>query len=126
MHDEKIVDPEVRIRADRGPGEGIGVVEAPRGLLIHHYVADETGKLKKANLVVATTNNNQAINLTLRTVAKEIINGDKLSEAALNKVEMAIRCYDPCLSCSTHMIGRMPLEIALLDNQGKELDRIRR
>jgi NAD-reducing hydrogenase large subunit len=126
LQDDEIVDTEVRVRADRGPGEGIGVVEAPRGVLIHHYLADETGKLKKANLVVATTNNNQAINLTLREAAKQFVNGDKLTEGALNKVEMAIRCYDPCLSCSTHMIGQMPLEIVLADRRGIELDKIRR
>ncbi len=126
LEDEEIVNPKVRVRATRGPGEGIGVVEAPRGTLIHHYVADEAGKLKRANMIVATTNNNQAINQTLQKVAEECITSDKLSEAALNKVEMAIRCYDPCLSCSTHMIGQMPLEIVLFNSQGHQLDLIRR
>jgi len=124
--DDEIVSPDVRVKASRTAGEGIGVVEAPRGVLIHHYQADEAGKLEKVNLVVATTNNNLAINTSLKEVAKKFVSGDKLTEGALNKVEMAIRSYDPCLSCSTHMIGQMPLEIVLLDPNGHQLDMVGR
>jgi NAD-reducing hydrogenase large subunit len=100
-------------------GEGVGVIEAPRGTLFHHYWANESGQLKKVNLIVATGNNNWAMSEAVDSVAKTYIKGPDVSEGMLNRVEAAIRAYDPCLSCSTHAVGQMPLEVEYLDPQGK-------
>ena len=108
------------------PGQGVGVIEAPRGTLFHDYGTDEHGLLTRVNLIVATGNNNWAMHTAAGSVAKAFVNGNKLTEGMLNRVEAAIRCYDPCLSCATHAIGRMPLEIRLLAADGTELDRISR
>lgn len=105
-------------------GEGIGVIEAPRGTLIHHYRTDEYGNIKMANLIVATVHNNAAINLSIAEAVKEYIYGEKIDERALNKIEMAIRAYDPCLSCATHAIGQMPLTINLFDSKGKKINQL--
>ena len=99
-------------------GEGIGTIEAPRGTLFHHYWCDETGKLTKVNLIVATGHNNWAMSKSVDMVAKEFVDGNNLKEGMLNRVEAAIRCYDPCLSCSTHALGQMPLIIKLIDSDG--------
>jgi NAD-reducing hydrogenase large subunit len=112
----------VRVKVDRRRGEGVGVVEAPRGTLIHHYWADDCGKIEKVNIIVATAHNNSAINRSLSAVAREFVKGGKIEEGALNMVEMAVRCYDPCLSCATHAIGQMPLRISLLDAEGTVVD----
>jgi NAD-reducing hydrogenase large subunit len=122
IHDDQIVSEDVRVKVDRRRGEGVGVVEAPRGTLIHHYWADESGKIEKANIIVATAHNNTAINMSVNAVAKEFVKGGKIEEGALNMVEMAVRCYDPCLSCATHAIGQMPLNITLLDAGGAVVD----
>jgi len=106
--------------------EGIGVVEAPRGTLIHHYWVDEKGTIEKVNLIVSTGHNNWAMNKAVEEVAKAFIDGKNLKEGMLNRVEGAIRCYDPCLSCSTHAIGKMPLLIELYDKDGNLLDTIKR
>jgi len=98
---------------------GIGVIEAPRGTLFHHYEIDEQGLVTRANLIVSTTNNNQAMNESIRQVAHEHLNGQELTEALLNQLEVAIRAYDPCLSCATHALGQMPLEVSLFDVDGK-------
>lgn len=98
--------------------EGIGVIEAPRGTLIHHYWVDEKGTIEKVNLIVATGHNNWAMSKSVESVAKGFIDGKNLKEGMLNRVEGAIRCYDPCLSCSTHAIGKMPLLIEIYDNNG--------
>jgi len=108
------------------PGQGVGVVEAPRGTLFHDYGTDENGLLTRVNLIVATGNNNWAMHTAAGSVAKAFVQGNKLTEGMLNRVEAAIRCYDPCLSCSTHAIGKMPLEIRLLAADGTELDKISR
>lgn len=121
--DDEIVSREVRVQVQRQAGEGIGCIEAPRGTLFHHYHVDEVGKITRANLIVATVQNNPAMNLSVNAVAKEFVKGNKISEGMLNRVEMAIRCYDPCLSCATHAIGQMPLEINLLAADGTLLDR---
>lgn len=126
LHDDEIVSGEVRVKVDRQQGEGVGVIEAPRGTLIHHYWADDAGKIEKANIIVATAHNNAAINSSVNEVAKEFVKGGKIEEGALNMVEMAVRCYDPCLSCATHAIGQMPLEISLIDAGGKVLDTVER
>jgi len=126
LDDDEIVSHEVRVRLDRAAGEGIGVVEAPRGTLIHHYWADEVGRVERVNIIVATAQNNPAINKSVNEVAKKYIGGHKVEEGALNMVEMAIRCYDPCLSCATHALGQMPLTITLVGPEGQELSRLQR
>jgi len=108
------------------PGQGVGVIEAPRGTLFHDYSTDENGLLTRVNLIVATGNNNWAMHTASGLVAKAFVDGNKLTEGMLNRVEAAIRCYDPCLSCSTHAIGKMPLEITLVAADGTVLDRISR
>jgi NAD-reducing hydrogenase large subunit len=108
------------------PGQGVGVVEAPRGTLFHDYSTDENGVLTRVNLIVATGNNNWAMHTAAGAVAKAYVDGTKLTEGMLNRVEAAIRCYDPCLSCSTHAIGKMPLEVTLIASDGTILDRISR
>ena len=108
--------------------EGVGVVEAPRGTLFHHYVVDEGGAIERVNLIVSTGQNNLAMNQSVAAVARQYVkaNGEGLKEGMLNKVEAAIRCYDPCLSCSTHAIGQMPLIVELVDAGGALVDRIQR
>ncbi|MBI5250305.1 MAG: nickel-dependent hydrogenase large subunit, partial [Desulfomonile tiedjei] len=104
--------------------EGVGVVEAPRGTLIHHYKVDEQGLMTWANLIVATGHNNLAMNRGILQVARRFVNGDKISDGALNRVEALIRAFDPCLSCSTHAIGRMPLKIRLVGPDGTLLHEV--
>jgi NAD-reducing hydrogenase large subunit len=99
-------------------GEGVGVLEAPRGTLFHHYWADENGRLERVNLIVATGHNNWAMSQAVDSVAKTYITGPQVEEGMLNRVEAAVRAYDPCLSCSTHAVGQMPIEIQVLDAQG--------
>ncbi len=108
------------------PGQGVGVIEAPRGTLFHDYGTDEDGILTRVNLIVATGNNNWAMHTAAGAVAKAYVDGTKLTEGMLNMVEAAIRCYDPCLSCSTHAIGKMPLVVTLVAADGTVLDRISR
>jgi len=128
---ELIKDPEItstKIRNPVGePGEGIGVVEAARGTLIHHYKLDKNGLIDKANLIVATTNNAGAINMSVRDAAKGIIKKGKVNDGLLNMVEMAFRAYDPCFACATHTLpGGMPLEVNVYDNNRKLYKTIRR
>jgi len=101
---------------------GVGVIEAPRGTLIHHYKVDEHDQIVRCNLIVSTTHNNQAMNEAIRQVARQYIDGRKLTEGLLNHIEVAIRAFDPCLSCATHALGKMPLEVELLDAQGDRAD----
>jgi NAD-reducing hydrogenase large subunit len=102
--------------------EGIGVIEAPRGTLFHHYEVDDNDIVTKANLIVSTTSNNQAMNESVRQVAAEYLSGRELTEPLLNNLEVAIRAYDPCLSCATHAVGKMPLQLELVDAQGAIID----
>ena len=106
-------------------GEGVGVLEAPRGTLFHHYWADEHGQLTRVNLIVATGHNNWAMSNAVDSVAKTYITGPQVHEGLLNRVEAAVRAYDPCLSCSTHAVGQMPLEIQVLDPHGNLLQTLR-
>jgi NAD-reducing hydrogenase large subunit len=107
--------------------EGIGLVEAPRGTLFHHYEIDKNDLIKMCNLIVSTTNNNEPMNRAVRDVADEMISGQKsIREGMLNAVEVAIRAYDPCLSCATHAMGKMPLEVDLYDSNGRLLDQQRK
>jgi NAD-reducing hydrogenase large subunit len=107
-------------------GEGVGILEAPRGTLIHHYKADETGKLTSVNLIVATGHNNWAMTEAVDSVAKTYIVGGEIREGMLNRVEAAVRAHDPCLSCSTHAVGQMPIQIEMLDSQGQVVKTISR
>lgn len=121
---ELIKDPEItsqKIRNPVGePGEGMGVTEAARGTLIHHYKLDKNGLIDKANLIVATTNNSGAINMSIRDAAKGVIKKGKVDNATLNMVEMAFRAYDPCFACATHTLpGGMPLEVNIYDHKKK-------
>jgi len=125
LNDPQILNPHVRAFAQPNHYEGVGVVEAPRGTLIHHYKVDEEGLMTWANLIVATGNNNLAMNRGVLQVAKQFITGDKISEGALNRVEAVIRAFDPCLSCSTHALGRMTIPIQLLGPDGTVLDEVR-
>jgi NAD-reducing hydrogenase large subunit len=105
---------------------GIGVIEAPRGTLFHHYEIDDNGIVTRANLIVSTTNNNTAMNESIRRVANDLFDGRELTEAMLNSIEVAIRAYDPCLSCATHALGKMPLEVQLVAPDGSVRDRLYR
>lgn len=104
--------------------EGIGLLEAPRGTLFHHYKINDHDQIEMANLIVSTTNNNIPMNLAVESVAKQYLTGHAvISEGMMNAVEVAIRAYDPCLSCATHALGKMPLEISLLDKDDRLIDR---
>ncbi len=121
---ELVEDPDVtggRTRAFAGVNQdkGIGIMEAPRGTLIHEYDVDEFGIIKKVNLLVATGNNNQAMNKTVLQIAKAYMSGKQITEGLMNRVEHGIRLYDPCLSCSTHAVGKMPLHIQVVDPTGE-------
>jgi NAD-reducing hydrogenase large subunit len=107
-------------------GEGVGCLEAPRGTLFHHYWTDGNGVITKVNLIVATGHNNWAMNQAINLVAKRYVDGTRLSEGMLNRVEAAIRAYDPCLSCSTHAVGQMPIRLELYSPDGRVLDALQR
>ncbi|HKL21352.1 MAG TPA: nickel-dependent hydrogenase large subunit, partial [Tichowtungia sp.] len=102
--------------------ESVGLLEAPRGTLFHHYKVNQNDQVTMANLIVSTTNNNTPMNLAVEDVAKKYLSGTEITEGLLNHVEVAIRAYDPCLSCATHALGRMPLEVELRDAAGSLLD----
>ncbi len=121
-----ILSTHVRSVAGINRNEGIGVSEAPRGTLMHHYKVDDDGLVEWVNLVIATGHNNMAMNRSVQQVARHHIKGDKIEEPMLNRVEAVIRCYDPCLSCSTHALGNMALDIQLLSADGEVLDRVKR
>jgi NAD-reducing hydrogenase large subunit len=117
-----------RLRADAGINklQGVGVSEAPRGTLFHDYKVDENGQILKVNLIIATGQNNLAMNRTVAQIARHYVRGPKIAEGMLNRVEAGIRAFDPCLSCSTHADGRMALDVTLVDAQGSILDRATR
>jgi NAD-reducing hydrogenase large subunit len=106
--------------------EGVGIIEAPRGTLIHHYWVDGNGRIEKANLIVATGHNNLAMNRGVQLLAKKYVKAKKLQEGMLNRVEAVIRCYDPCLSCATHAVGQMPMRVELVDADGAILETLQR
>ena len=126
LEDPDILSTEIRTTAWPANREGVGVIEAPRGTLWHHYWVDEHGRLEKVNLIVATGNNNYAMSRAVEEVARQYVHGDTLKEGALNRVEAAIRAYDPCLSCSTHAVGQMPLVVEILAPDGSLLKQIAR
>jgi NAD-reducing hydrogenase large subunit len=123
LDDPEILSKDLRVNAKITNHEGVGVIEAPRGTLWHHYWVDEKGQLEKVNLIVATGSNNYAMSRAVEEVAKTYINGEPVAEGALNRVEAAIRCYDPCLSCSTHAVGKMPMEMVVYAADGREVSR---
>jgi F420-non-reducing hydrogenase large subunit len=121
---ELVRDPEITGKNVRNPvgapGEGIGIVEAARGTLIHRYALDKDALVTNADLVVATTNNCGAINMSIRDAARGLIHGDKVDDGVLNRVEMAFRAYDPCFGCATHFaVGQMPLTLNVYDADRK-------
>ncbi len=118
LDDPDILSTDLLVSGERQP-EGIGVIEATRGTLIHHYEVGDDDLITKANLIVATTNNNQAMNEAIRAVARDKLSGHKVDEPLLNNIEVAVRAYDPCLSCATHAVGKMPLRVELRDSQGE-------
>lgn len=126
IDDPDITSPHTRAKAGINCLEGIGVSEAPRGTLFHHYNVDENGMIKKVNLIIATGHNNLAMNKTVTQIAKHYIHNGDVSEGLLNRVEAGIRNFDPCLSCSTHAFGKMPLLIELLASDGKLLQQLNR
>ena len=105
---------------------GVGIIEAPRGTLIHDYDVGDDDLVTRCNLIVSTTHNNQAMNEAVRAVARDYLDGHELTEGLLNHIEVAIRAYDPCLSCATHALGQMPLEVTLLAADGSQLDRVQK
>ncbi|MEL7034006.1 MAG: Ni/Fe hydrogenase subunit alpha [Cyanobacteria bacterium J06592_8] len=118
VDDPDVVSPRVRAKAGINNLEGIGVSEAPRGTLFHHYNVDENGLIEKVNLIIATGQNNLAMNKTVTQIAQHYIHGNEIPEGLLNRVEAGIRAYDPCLSCSTHAVGQMPLQVQLIRPDG--------
>jgi NAD-reducing hydrogenase large subunit len=126
LNDSEIVGTD--LMADKGPprGEGVGVIEAPRGTLFHHYRVGDNDLVTYCNLIVSTTNNNQAMNEAIRSVAARFLSGREITEGLLNHIEVAIRAYDPCLSCATHALGQMPLEVDLIDADGALVSRGRK
>ena len=121
-----ILSTHVRAVAEPNCEEGIGISEAPRGTLLHHYKVDSQGLIRWANLIIATGHNNLAMNRGIKQTASYFVQYGKLSPGALNRVEAVVRAFDPCLSCSTHAAGQMPLEISLIGPDGELLDRVRR
>jgi F420-non-reducing hydrogenase large subunit len=126
--EEEICSPEVRAIPTATPSEGVGVVEAPRGSLIHHYQTDDRGIVQTLNIIVATAHNYGAMCLSVKKAAMGVIKkGTQLTEGILNRIEMAFRAYDPCMACATHSLpGQMPLEVIVYDAQGEVVDRVRR
>jgi len=126
--DPLVTGEEFRVLPTQTPDEGVGSVEAPRGTLTHHYWTDERGILTRVNLIVGTTNNNAAINLSVRDAAKGLITkGKTITEGLLNTIEMAYRAYDPCMACATHTLpGQMPLEVVLRSPDGEVIRRLSR
>ncbi len=122
----EITGPHTRSTAGINRNEGIGVSEAPRGTLMHHYKVDDDGLVEWVNLVIATGHNNMAMNRAVLQVARHYVKGDRLEESMLNRVESVIRCYDPCLSCSTHALGQMAIKIDLLAPDGRVLSQLAR
>jgi NAD-reducing hydrogenase large subunit len=123
LHDADIMGSDLLVEGVRR-GEGVGVIEAPRGTLFHHYQIDENDIVTKANLIVSTTNNNQAMNESVRQVAATYLDGLEITEPLLNNLEVAIRAYDPCLSCATHALGKMPLEVELVNAEGQVVNQV--
>jgi len=126
--DPEITNPEIRVIPTETPTEGVGIVEAPRGTLTHHYITDERGLIVKANLIVGTTNNNAAICMSVKKAAQALIGGGKeITKGLLDRVEMAFRAYDPCFACATHALpGQMDLQVTVFGPSGETVANLRR
>src|SRR6516165_927295 len=125
LADPALLDTDLVASGPRGR-VAVGIIEAPRGTLIHHYEVDEQDLVTMCNLIVSTTHNNQAMNEALRQVARQYLDGHEPSEALLNHIEVAIRAFDPCLSCATHALGKMPLAVEIVDAGGTVVSRLTR
>ncbi|MBK9445671.1 MAG: Ni/Fe hydrogenase subunit alpha [Betaproteobacteria bacterium] len=125
LHDPDILGHDLMATGERA-SEGVGMIEAPRGTLIHHYAVDENDLVTMCNLIVSTTHNNQAMNEAIRHVARRYLYGREVTEGLLNHIEVAIRAYDPCLSCATHALGKMPLTVELRDSEGNLVHQLSR
>ena len=125
LHDPDILGHDLMAKGER-VSEGVGMIEAPRGTLIHHYAVDENDLVTMCNLIVSTTHNNQAMNEAIRHVARRYLYGREVTEGLLNHIEVAIRAYDPCLSCATHALGKMPLVVELRDLEGNLVHQLSR
>ena len=128
VEDDEIVDPNVRVIPSTTPSEGVGIIEAPRGTLTHHYWTDENGIVTNANLIVGTTNNNAPISMAVKKAAQRFIKGGgEVSQGLLNMVEMAFRLFDPCFSCATHSLpGQMPLTVEIKNESGETIETVSR
>jgi F420-non-reducing hydrogenase large subunit len=126
--DPEITSPNIRTIPTAKPDEGVAIVEAPRGTLTHHYITDENGIIKKANLIVATVNNAAAVNMSVKKAAMALIKpGKKITEGLLNRIEMAWRPYDLCLACATHtLLGQAPMEVIIYNSQGEVIEKLSR
>ena len=124
LEEPTILDRHVRAEAGVNALEGVGIIEAPRGTLIHHYKVDENGAMKWANLIVATGHNNLAINRSIQQVAERFVDGNQFQEGMVNRVSAVVRAYDPCLSCSTHAFGQTPMRMRLYGADGQILDEV--
>ncbi|MFA5292689.1 MAG: Ni/Fe hydrogenase subunit alpha [Phycisphaerae bacterium] len=121
LHDKDLQGTNLVVKGQRR-NEGVGLIEAPRGTLFHHYKVNDDDQVVMANLIVSTTHNNEPMNLAVQKVAADFIDGvPNITEGLLNRIEVAIRAYDPCLSCATHAMGKMPLKVTLFDYQGNEI-----
>jgi len=125
LSDPSILGKHVRAKAGVNALEGVGIAEAPRGILIHHYRVDEKGAIQWANLIIATGHNNLAMNRSIEQVSRHFVDGSRLKEGMLNRVSAVVRAYDPCLSCSTHALGQVPLRIQLIAADGTVTDELR-
>jgi NAD-reducing hydrogenase large subunit len=125
LNDPDILQGELMASGER-QGGGVGIIEAPRGTLIHDYRVGSDDLILTCNLIVSTTHNNQAMNEAVRSVAREYLDGEELTEGLLNRIEVAIRAFDPCLSCATHALGKMPLDVVLLKADGDLADHVTR
>jgi F420-non-reducing hydrogenase large subunit len=128
VQDPEITSEDIRTIPTETPGEGVGIVEAPRGTLIHHYECDEEGLIRRANLIVGTTNNHAAISMSIKKAAQNFVRaGQEISDGILNKIEMAFRAYDPCLGCATHALpGKTPMIVRVYNHQNELMQETRR
>jgi NAD-reducing hydrogenase large subunit len=117
LFDDDLQGTDLVVTGERRP-EGVAIIEAPRGTLLHHYEVDDHGQVTRANLIVSTTNNNEAMNRSVKKVAEDYLTRREITEGLLNHIEVAIRAYDPCLSCATHALGDMPLIVTLEEADG--------
>ncbi|MCD6494589.1 Ni/Fe hydrogenase subunit alpha [Candidatus Bipolaricaulota bacterium] len=124
INDERILSPRIRAEAGINELEGVGIHEAPRGTLFHHYKVDPNGVIQWVNLIVSTGQNNLAMNRSIKEIAQQHIHNGKFDEGILNRIEGGIRAFDPCLSCSVHAVGQMPLMLELEGPDGETLDRL--